>query len=837
MGAIVTGRDYTNQYRPEIVDWLLGNTGDWQRLSITCRFGVEATISNSSGVGLLVGNIVKREDGKNWSDFGFDLGDTIYMTIPIEGEYTDSSGSTNTLTGNISWNGRTITLLQGDEMTLSGSDITAPIPLPIWDLDTTGSFDRIPFQSGKIKTAKTAIIYADKKPQGIELVYGHLENADADSANLNSFIDGTLTRAIALNTHTLTGYQLMELVDLQSGMAIEEAVWVYWGKIGTHFYQYNINITFMLASFFEDLSNFENNEAPSEVFDSASLTDNFILTGYPEWNNPNTKIKSDTKKTKRLGNTGWFDENFNGLDNDFTIISVEYFDVMTGAQTDRLSYGSDTRVKVRVGGIQNMANGLSKYGLGFAWLPEDEEYYKELDTPFHKNLMMNTCGGFNTGVHSQSNIINPTTYAGWYTDPSRRMDVRNVRFMQSGADLIYEAVFSPTAGFKNFIDALDEVDRNYLLWISVGDRTLVTNFSNRVSLKLDYNKMNLFIPPVGEWDTMTTVFYEHPEDGTGSATAQCGYDFFVEDDLLAKSDFTLDINEPIPNAIEFAIEMENLVTGAKINLQSYRIDLTAFPTDGMGVPQWDYDDIRGFKLETGNNKNWVKVKRNPTLDTGSNYGYTAYYAFKLRWEDWIPRTGVSGDFFDAMALNNGFNNDWFQYLGTANWQMNYTVYLESTLDGQAVRYVNSEVLNFKDYNSNIGLTKQWNFYRESDGTLLNAGIDIVTGEPLGVLLSNEQVRVEVIYTRGIGTWASLADVYGTLCIEVDQGAGQMEFRQLSSFWGSESDNPLIPVAGATNAHLTLVAPNQIKIECLVEPSLLLEANRYKHTSRLGCLTS
>ena len=47
MGVIVTSRDYRNGYRAEIVDWLLGNTGDWQQLSIVCRLGVEKMISTS----------------------------------------------------------------------------------------------------------------------------------------------------------------------------------------------------------------------------------------------------------------------------------------------------------------------------------------------------------------------------------------------------------------------------------------------------------------------------------------------------------------------------------------------------------------------------------------------------------------------------------------------------------------------------------------------------------------------------------------------------------------------------------------------------------------------
>jgi len=169
----------------------------------------------------------------------------------------------------------------------------------------------------------------------------------------------------------------------------------------------------MISSFFEDLSNFELMLAPSQVFDASSLTDNFEIIGFPEWNNPNTQIKSDKQATKRLGNTGWFNENYNGFDNDFTITSISYTDVVTGMQLSGLSYGTDVRVRAVISGVQNLANGLTKLGIGFIWVPEEESFYKQLGTPFHQNLFINTAGGFNSGVFVPSNTPDTMTYQGF----------------------------------------------------------------------------------------------------------------------------------------------------------------------------------------------------------------------------------------------------------------------------------------------------------------------------------------------------------------------------------------------------------------------------------------
>lgn len=823
MGVVVTGRDYKNRYRPEIVDWLLGNVGDWQTLTLTCKFAIEKLFTQSKPLMLEnTGSELVLGDGTNWQDYGFDLGDTIQISVRIRGITND---------GALQWTinpiiSKQIILIQGDRITLNSALTNDITMLPTEQMVEGGKhvWDNVK-------------IYTDKKPQGAEIMYGHLKNSEADNANLASFIDGTTTRIIARYMHTLTGWQNMEFIGLQSGMSLRSARWIFDGKKGTHTYTYRFEIEFMISSFFEDLSNFETMTAPSQVFDGESVTDNFEVIGFPEWNNPNTQIKSDKKATKRLGNTGWFNENFNGLNNEFTILSVEYTDVISNTPTQRLSYGSETKVKAVISGVQNLANGLTKLGIGFILLPEREDLHKEKLTPFQQNLYVNTAGGIATGIFTPSTTPSPTIYTGFTNVAGQSMNVRNVHFYISGGNLVYEAIYSPTAGFSNFIDGLDETDRNYALWISVGDRVEVTNFADRVSLLLDYNYMGLYVPPVGEWQPMSIGFLEHPYSDTGEngiiREGECG-DFRVEDDLLTVIPFKIDITKALPTKMEFVIEVENLVNGQKYELQRYAVDLTGYPMDGAGVPQWDYDQIRGFKLEDGNNKNWVKIKRDPTNDDGNNKAYKAYYAFKIRWEDWIIRTGVPNDFFDLNSENNGFNNDWFQYLDETDWVTQFTVYTYAPLNGNAVKYVNEKRFTFKDYDQNDTVDTEWSILRESDGTSLPITIDPITGKPLGILLEGEQVRLQCKYIKNTGTFAPVNMYYGTLCIEVDKGAGQFEFRQLSTVWGSETDNPLIPLAGETKTKKTAIGYNEILLECLVEPSLLQEAIRYKLSSRLGC---
>jgi len=824
MGVTITSRNYVNRYRPEVVDWLIGNTGDWQNLSLLCEFSVEKKASNQSAFQFDPSNIVTLLDGTEWSKYGFDVGDVVH--VYYQGKTINPDG---TIFSNWTLNyTRNVVLLQGSEMKLDGADITNVG-------NGSGQITMLPYQSGQFMVYN-AKIWCDKKPQGIEFHYGHISNDDVDSGNLSSFIDGSQTKLICENTDTLTGWQPMEAIGNQSGLAIDSGNWVYLGKTGDNTYRYTLSINFMIASFFEDLNNFENNEAPSVVFDAASLTDNFKVIGYPEWNNPNTRIESKISDTKRLGNTGWFNENFNGLEDNFEISDVQYFDNATGTPTNAISYGSETKVVATIKGVQNIAAGLTKCSYGFSWLTNDEEAYKNNEFPFHKNMRMNTALGVGSGAFVVSSFIDSSTYSGYDPDNGERMDVREIRFSQSGTDIIFEAVFSPTTAFKNFIDAQSEENRKYILWVSIADRTLVTNFTDRVSKLVDYSTMELFVPPLGEYSPMQIDFYEHPQDG-GSVSENCSNDMIVEDDILAKIRFKVDISQPIPEAIQFNIESKNSITGEKVEFQKVKVNLTGYANDSAGVPQWNYNDVRGFKLENGNNKNWVKVQREPSLDSGSEYGYVAYFGFKIRWEDWILKNPMPSAFFDLAELNNGFNNDWYHALITAGWEFLFTVYLDVTIDGQIGRYVNEKLFVFKDYFSNAGITAEWKFYRDSDNTLISAGIDPDTGLPLGVLIAGEQVRVETIFTRTSGAWAGLTGVYGVSCLEVYHGSGQFDFRQLSSIWGSEPDNPLIPLVGETKLKLTLISPTELKMECLVEPSLLQDATKFKHSARIGCLFS
>lgn len=593
---------------------------------------------------------------------------------------------------------------------------------------------------------------------------------------------------------------------------------------------YEFEIQYMIPSIFDSINNFQdfqNLVFPSYLEGEGSLTDNFDVKFYPEWNNPNVIVKNELNKTARKGNTGWFNENFNQLNNDFEIESIEYFDE-NGNSVESLDYSSKTKVKAIISGVPNLGSN-TECGFGFAWIPVDESDYQNKETPFHQNIFINS-GDIENGFSLDT--LYPGIYTGFGIDGAS-MDSEQVKFTNLNGKIVFEATFNPNSSFFSLFDQKAETDRNYIIWISVADGDLERNLSDRVSLLADFKSMIKNIPPAGEYENLQNTFIEHPYESDVIGVDE--YKGLIQDDVLCRIPFKIpNDGSEVFQSMTFGVDVYNIAEGKRYELETYNQDLTQYPIFN-NIQQIQVDKIRGFKTETGNNKNWVKIEREPSLDTSLLSSYVAFYAFKIRWEDWIQNPNAPVDFFDSTKENNGLNEDWIHYLRTSGWNVNFFVEIVSLKNGELVEYRNQFPFTFKDYDENQNVQVQHQYYRDSDNTLLNTGTDPITGRPLGVILSNEPTRIEISYEiLDSGTW-DLSNTYSVTTIEIDRGAGILEQRQLSSVWGSESDNPLKPITGETKLKMEVDGTQKIlKTSCVVDPDLLEDALRYRITGRIGC---
>lgn len=829
MGVKTVNRKYKNQYHQPAVttDWLIGNTGDWERLEIDVEVSIDFSASQTDSISVdSINDIFKLNNGKSWSDYGFDIGDNVTMTYEV---WIDSNND-----GNFTKTYQTKTF---NILNLYGSSIETDLNVGLFD-----PYTMLPSDRGNNKILNVRFV-ANKEPEGLHFIYSHITNANYQNDNLSSFIDGSTAQFsyAGLNLLALNTPAQMNPDGIQSGMAIDscDVTKLSNGNLTTP-YTYRIGVVFMLASFFEDTTNLPNRTAPSILFNAGSLTDNFKIKMFPEWNNPNTVIQNNLDHTERLGNTGWFDENFNGLDNNFIIDSLIYKDD-AGNVINQLDYTKPTNVEIIVSGVPNLTPS-SEFGFGFAWIPEDEADFHNKTTPFHKNLYINTGRKYTNGLNDSFNLNESTgaTVLQGDTATSSQMDVQptdlSTFFDSTGATKTrLRARFIPNANFSAEFGAKSDDDRNYIIWVSVADYNLPVNFSDRVNLLVDYDEMIKEIPPSGPFKPMSTKFIEHPEDENVDGVIK--YVGFVEDDVLARVKFVVDkTKNMVFDSMTFGYEVENINTGDVHQLERRVVNLSVFPPDIFGVQQFNVNQIRGFKMELGNNKNWVKIKRNTACDGGNNSAYIAYFATKFRWEDWIPGNNVPNEYFDTTKDNNGKHNDWIDYLRagiTNSHRINFFVFTDVYENGTLKRYKNTYEVTMNDYDENANIQKDHFYFKDSDNTPLNIGIDPITLKPLGVLLNTEPTRIEIVYTNLTGTF-DINDMYAVTTIEIDKGAGEMEHRQLSSVWGSESDNILMPLTGETKLKLTQVSPTVVKASCLVDNTKLGGGNKYKITGRIGC---
>lgn len=830
MAVKVVNREYTEAFTSGTTNWLLGNVGEWQKLLLDVEASVIFEASDSETIDISSTNqTIKLNNGKNWADYGFDIG----QVCRVVGHYIDTDGNWDL---DLTCIFTIVNIYNSiiETTPLIWQSVTVPLPIDpsisaTWPAnfvgDQTWPYERAVYSFLNVR------VFANVEPEGARILYTHLTNADYQNHQLPSIIDSTTTEFIRpdVKSQGLNAIQPMQSVGLQSGMSVRGVTIKRKGLKPDTFnvYRYEIELQYMISSFFEDISNLENNEMPSFLVGDGSLTDNFKILFFPKWNNPNTLIQNAMENSERLGNTGWLNENYNALINNYQLTNLQYFDT-NGNPVSALDYLAPTKVKAIINNVQN-ANNTTECGFGFIWIPKDDVDYKNLQTPFYRNNFVNT-GDVNNGF--SVNTFYPNTYVGGGIN-NASMDVKNIRFTDLGGGKIsFEAIFIPNTNFFQFFDTRDD-DRKYLLWLSIADSSLIRNYSDRVSLTLDLQAMIKTVPPAGEYGNLQNKFIEHPYNEL--AVGEVNYDGFVQDDILARMTFLVDPLIITVRQLRMGIEAFNPSTGQSFILEKHIVNMSQYPTDSNGVPQFSYNQSRGYKLGQTNSKNWVKINREPQLDNGANYGYIIYYGFKIRWEDWLQMQGVPGAFFDANALFNGFNNDWIGYLNALGWIINYFTEIDVIEGGVLKRYKNQFNFKFSNYDLNPKIATTHEFIRDTTNSLLNVGNDPDTGRPLGVVLSNEFTRLEITYEIiDSGTW-SLPDYYATMTIEIDKGAGAPQMRQISSVVDSESDCPLIPLVGETHLKMEVdITGKFLKTSCLIDPNLLDDGLRYRITGRVGC---
>jgi hypothetical protein len=802
MAVVVKNRTYKNPFNSSTTNFLCGNVGTFIQHEFDVDVSVMFETSISESLSTPDTSTLKLVSGKKWKDLGFDVGMSI--TIVTSG-YNGTSPTTATMIVNI-------TAIYNDTLLHDGTyDCTMYTVVP-----GTNSVDT------SLRITKV-VITSSSALDACNIKYQLIKNTDSQSDSLVSVIDGTETELQVSGLSTLAINDIKSLTGLgyQSGMAIHSAEIKYISNVsGVRTYHFTID--YLINGIYDNLSDLQILQKPDYLNGTESMTDSILVKFFPQLNNPNVFIQNDMSWTRQLGNVGWINENYNGLADTFNVSNVSYS--ITAGSVSSLIYNQETTITATISGLTNPSDANLKLSYGILWATSDDTKYKSKNTNYLKNLKMNINGnsGFTNSVVSVSAGADTTLKQGYSID-NARIDVTSVDFSVSGSDIIMTLKVICTQDFQDYLEENPD-DANYLIWLSIGDQSLNVNESNRVTKVIDINSFEEYVTPAGAFPNFSTNFLRHPHNlfSIGSDTLSSN----IEDDVLAKHRIAIQtVFDPFfIEEISFKFEVENTSDGRIFELEKNSVNVSSYPVVS-GVQEINYTGSRGFKLASTNEKNLISVVRDSVTDHDDFKYYNLFYGFKIRWEDWIERLGVPTDFYDTTKGKNGFNNDWYDYFTKSGWNIYYSVYLKGIKNGKEIEYRNRIPFIVRDYDSNPNLTKVINTYRNSDDTLLINGSDCI-------ILNNELTRIEVEYELISGVFSQ--DEYGTICIQVENGAGEMKFRQLSTEVVSEIDCPLLPLSGETYCNISYPAPNKCVLKCLVDSSKLEDATDYVISSKLGC---
>jgi hypothetical protein len=809
MAVTISNRLYKNDFDSSTVNFLCGNTLTWQELSFNVDVSVEIKGTSAETFSFPESNKIVINSGKNWKDFGFEVGRIINFgrTVNDGTTWTYPLDSYNILAinGNV--------LVHDGSFSLLGSGFTmAP-----QNLGTT-FIENVRFYSFN---------YLD----AVNLKYGIIKNDDINSGSLNSIIDSseTVLTVAGLNSMAVNDVIPLNAIGIKSGMSINHAEIKFIslsGDLVTKRFQ--VKIQFMIHGLYDTINELNTLTPPNWFALSSSLTDNVDIRFYPQENNPNTFVKNDLSWTAQLGNVGWLNENYNGGQDVFSVENKFY---LTGSGIkNSLIFNEDTFISCTINGLTTISPTL-KLQYGILWATNDINDFKNNNNEFHKNLKVNTNGdgGFGSSTILVSAGGSSVLKEGFSND-NAKINVSFVDFTVTGTAINLQLTVVCTPEFQQYL--IDNPDnRKYLIWVSIGEDDDVNN-TNRVTKLIDYQDFQEYVAPDGEYSDIETVFVPH--ELNSSEDVYCLYQGYVEDEVLAHSEINIDtLDNFVLDKFVFKVEARKISDGSIYALDSYAVNVSNYPTI-LGVQEIDFETYKNFKVSIGNEeKNLVKISRNTANDSGTKKNYSIYYGFKIRWEDWILRSNVPVDFFDNTQLNNGFNNDWYHYINTSDYVVEYAIYTVGKLNGVSKNYRNGYQLIFEDYNVNENIDHEIKTYKYSDLTVLDAGTDLDTGLPMHGILDSENTLVEIKYVNNLSDW-NTQNQYAITCLEVWRGSGQYDLYEISTLYIPRNDSPLKPITGQSKLKLEYTTPNTIKTSCLIDPSYLIGADKYKISGRIGC---
>lgn len=567
----------------------------------------------------------------------------------------------------------------------------------------------------------------------------------------------------------------------------------------TYEQQFEIEHIFRKVPYYLDgeLSNLQNLIAPDLYKGDATIKYAYQVDIRTVLSNPNSSKIALIENT--LGSVGWFNENFNGFNNLYSIESVAYEDAATTDSADGLLISSKTKVIIVVEKLSGSFNSGDPLGIYVSYLPTETEY-TDTTTDLENNFLLDEIfcdeGSSNTGTgilkSVQGNIV------------SGKLEIE--------AEIEYTTAQQLRLSNESY----------FILGVQVGDDTLSQANSDKVMLLVEPTLYDESPDIEGLMGFDNFKFLQHNEvagvdDGTTDLRS------WNEDGVVIDFDFWLDLDkDALLNTLEFKLLAYNAVTGNYFELDTYTMPISDAIISG-GVQQFDVDTTRGYILASGSQFNKVQISVD-VLD-GTKQHYVGLFAQKFSWQTWIALLTADTVFYDNTEPNNNLNHRTSNYSGLNNYEIKMAVkanvYGTNDLGQSGLTdylFISPDLTIF-DYE----LPTDWTAIIETfhPDTMVNLG---------GGIRTDGDTLLRITYTDTSGPFTSIAGFWGINRIE-ESGQNGYTIYEMSSMLPKSDQAPFKALAGETYMKLSIDSGN-IRAECLIDYTKINAGTNYNLSGRL-----
>jgi len=652
-------------------------------------------------------------------------------------------------------------------------------------------------------------LYVVKDYDSVEFTYNEILNSLYLSPTLNSLLDGSQTKLTATGLDsTNTTPIAMSLVNPKSGGGVVSATIEGEGSDpstieGVNWYI--IRITHIIGGFYQTPLT-----KPSWYNGTECLTDTYQFA----FNSGLVQQVSSLEdvNVQVQGNTGWFDEQFNGGANALTISNVVY-KTSTDTIIDSVNSDAPTKIQFTINGTGFDATD-TKFNWGFIVTPNDRTAYANNNFQDIANLFGNTMGIAQVYSSSGSPTVGPI--AGFTAPNGGTIDVTSYHFeVISGTQVDVEIIIEPDSLATTYINSFAVGDKTFGWWASVvvDNNTAVPDRVNLLETD-QFLEIEVVIEPI-KTDSLAKIYPREKDYYTDPTTANDN-NLVVEDDAHAAFRFTQETGDVI-SQVTMGIELYVTANSNSIyTLDSTTINTSTAPVSLDGTQEINSITNRPFITYADGDKNkQITLRRLTSLDTGANRGYEFIYPFRMRWDWWLANGTLPTLFYDATEPLNNLNNEWFTKLISG---VGVRYFLETIQNGLTTR--NTINLDLVNYNNDARVTPRIRIYDDAlytNSLLIGTKTNKYTGDEFEII--DGQLNYLAARLTSPNTWASYD--YAEVTIEVEDGSGFISQWKIRTDEDPTPNNPLRPISGETRLKADITTDTQyFYLYCNIDPTKL-----------------